>query len=125
MSYTSFGEMLRILRIRNHEVMGDMAKVLKVTTPFLSAVENGKKNVPKEWIDVITEHYKLDSLERQKLQDAADESRIQYKVNTANAGIKQRKAAMQFARSFDEMDDETAVKILKLLSKKEGNKNGL
>ena len=43
MAYTKFGEYMRILRVKNHEVMGDIAKLLGVTLPFLSAVENGKK----------------------------------------------------------------------------------
>ena len=43
MGYTKFGEFIRILRIRNHEVMGDLAKVLEVSLPFLSSVETGKK----------------------------------------------------------------------------------
>lgn len=51
MSYTRFGEFVRILRIKRHEVMGDMAKVLGVRIPFLSAVENGKKNVPADWAE--------------------------------------------------------------------------
>ena len=42
MSYTKFGEFVRLLRVKNHEVMGDMAKLLKTSTPNLSAVENGK-----------------------------------------------------------------------------------
>ena len=42
MAYTKFGEFVRILRIRHHEVMGDMAGVLGASLPFLSAVENGK-----------------------------------------------------------------------------------
>ena len=74
MAYTPFGEFVRILRIKHHQVMGDMAKILGTSTPFLSAVENGKN---------------------------------------------QRRAALQFARSFDEMDDETALKILELLRNKE------
>ena len=45
MAYTKFGEYMRILRIKHHEVMGDIAKLLGVTLPFLSAVENGRKNV--------------------------------------------------------------------------------
>jgi len=122
MSYTSFGEFVRILRIKHHEVMGDMAKVLGVKIPFLSAVENGKKNVPSDWIDKIAVHYGLSS-EQKQLQKSVDESRTQYKIIVGNAGIHQRKAALQFARSFDEMDDETATKILELLSKKEDNKS--
>ena len=47
MGYTPFGEFVRILRIKHHQVMGDMAKILNTSTPFLSAVENGKKNVSR------------------------------------------------------------------------------
>lgn len=119
MSYTSFGEFVRILRIKHHEVMGDLAKVLDVKVPFLSAVENGKKNVPSEWVDKIISHYRLSAMEQNELEKVIEESRTQYKISTGNAGISQRRAALQFARSFDEMDDETATKILELLSKKE------
>ena len=120
MAYTSFGEFVRILRIKHHEVMGDMAKVLGASLPFLSAVENGKKNVPADWIGKITEHYGLNETEQQDLREAVEESKTQFKIVAGKAGNNQRKAALQFARSFDEMDDETAIKILELLSKKEG-----
>ena len=123
MSYTSFGEFVRILRIKNHEVMGDMAKVLGVRIPFLSAVENGKKNVPADWADKLTNHYNLSIEEQNTLLQAIEESRTQYKIPMENAGIQQRRAALQFARSFDEMDDETALKILELLSQKEKDTN--
>lgn len=123
MAYTSFGEFARILRIKNHEVMGDMAKVLNVRTPFLSAVENGKKNVPAEWANKLINHYNLSSEEQNTLLRAIDESRTQYKIPTENAGIQQRRAALQFKRSFDEMDDETALKILELLSQKKEDKD--
>ena len=121
MAYTKFGEFVRILRIKSHEVMGDMAKVLDTSVPFLSAVENGKKNVPSEWIERIIEHYKLSYEESCELREAIEESRTQYKIAAGKAGLTQRKAALQFARSFDNMDDETAEKILELLSKKGGN----
>lgn len=126
MSYTSFGEFLRILRIKHHEVMGDLAKVLNVKTPFLSAVENGKKNVPAEWIDKIISHYDLSSSEQNEMAKAIEESKTQYKLKMQNVGIFQRRAAMSFARSFDDMDDETAIKIMELLNKKkESDKHGL
>ncbi len=123
MAYTSFGEFVRILRIKRHEVMGDMAKVLNVRIPFLSAVENGKKNVPSDWADKLISHYNLTSAEQSMLAQAIDESRTQYKISMENAGIQQRRAALQFARSFDDMDDETALKILELLSHKEVKKD--
>lgn len=119
MAYTKFGEFVRILRIRHHEVMGDMAEKLGVKLPFLSAVENGKKNVPADWVDKLTMLYSLTAAERSELETAIQESRTQFKLNLGNAGITQRKAALQFARSFENMDDETASRILELLSKQE------
>ena len=59
MSYTKFAEFMRILRIKNHENMGDTAKLLDVNVSFLSAVETGKKNVPMNWVEKIVNHYKL------------------------------------------------------------------
>lgn len=119
MAYTPFGEFVRILRIKHHQVMGDMAKLLNTSTPFLSAVENGKKNVPVEWVQKLTEIYHLTSDEQHELQRTIDESRLQYKIVLGDASVSRRRAAMQFARSFDEMDDETALKILELLKEKE------
>lgn len=46
MTYTKFGEFMRVLRVQHHEVMSDVAKLLGVSTPFLSAVENGGKMSP-------------------------------------------------------------------------------
>ena len=126
MSYTSFGEFMRLLRVKNHEVMGDVAKMLGVKVPFLSAVENGKKNVPTEWVDKIVNYYNLNEDEQSDLKEAIEESKTQYKIIANDSGVNQRKAALQFARSFDEMDDETAIGILNLLNNVEGSdKNGL
>lgn len=117
MAYTKFGEFMRILRIKHHEVMGDVAKLLGVSTPFLSAVENGKKNVPKEWIATIVEHYSLTNKEQADLEEAIENSKTQIKLNLSESSDYQRNAALQFARSFEEIDENTAQKILELLKR--------
>lgn len=119
--YTKFGEFVRLLRIKNHEVMGDMANLLGTSTPFLSAVENGKKNVPKDWIDIISEHYGLTKEQHKELETAIEESRIQAKIDLTCSSNMQRKAALLFTRSFDDIDDETAERIIDLLNRKEDN----
>lgn len=43
MGITKFGQYMRILRIKNNLLMKDTANELNVKTPFLSAVENGKR----------------------------------------------------------------------------------
>lgn len=124
MAYTKFGELMRILRIKHHEVMGDTAKLLKVSIPFLSAVENGKKNVPPTWINLLAFHYKLTTEEIEELSDAADFSKTQVKFDLIGVTDPQREAALQLARSFNDIDDITAKKIAELL-KGVLSKNGL
>lgn len=123
MAYTKFGEYMRILRVKNHEVMGDIAKLLGVTLPFLSAVENGKKNVPTEWINKIVEHYSLKDDEVSDFLEAIEQSKTQMKLDLKSASNFQRTAALQFARSFEDMDEETAKKIMQLLENSGGNNN--
>lgn len=77
----------------------------------------------KRTVDELTKHYNLSAEEQDTLLQAIEESRTQYKIPMEDAGIQQRRAALQFARSFDEMDDETALKILELLSQKEKDTN--
>ena len=73
MSYTKFGEFMRILRIKNHEVMGDTAELLNCMVPFVSSVENGRKNVPETWAPILIEHYHLNSTEKEELYKAIEE----------------------------------------------------
>ncbi len=117
MAYTRFGEFARVLRIKVHEVMGEMAAKLGVSAPFLSAVENGKKNVPPEWNEKISKLYQLSPEQRRELEESIEQSKMQCKISLQNASLKQREMAMAFARSFDHMDDETAEKVLALLNK--------
>ena len=110
MAYTKFGELLRILRIKHHEVMGDTAKLLNVSIPFLSAVENGKKNVPPTWINLLAFHYKLNAKEIEELSEAADFSKTQIKFDLRGVGNSKREAALQLARSFNDIDETTEKK---------------
>lgn len=117
MSYTRYGEFMRILRIKAHEVMGDTAKMLGVKVPFVSAVENGRKNVPEEWLPKLIEHYHLNESEQKELMLAVEESKTQMKIDLFSASNTQRKLAVQFQRSFENLDDDTVEAILKLLHK--------
>ncbi len=119
MPYTKFGEFMRIQRVKHHEVMGDLANLLDVKVPFVSAVENGKRNVPEEWFDVLVEHYRLNESEQCELRQAIEESKTQAKINLVSATQCQRRVALQFQRSFENLDDETANEILKLLNKED------
>lgn len=117
MAYTKFGEFMRVQRVRHHEVMGDIAKVLGVKIPFISAVENGKRNVPENWFSLIAAHYNLSSVEAEELLQAIEDSKTQAKISLLSATPSQRQVALQFQRSFEQLDDDIANEILKILQK--------
>lgn len=120
MPYTKFGEFMRIQRVKHHEVMGDFAKLLEVKVPFVSAVENGKRNVPEEWFDIIVRHYDLTANEQKELRQAIEDSKTQAKIDLVFATPSQRQVALQFQRSFEKLDDKTASELLKILRKEDG-----
>lgn len=120
--YTRFGEFARLLRIQNNQVMGDMAKLLGVSVPFLSAVETGKKNIPVEWESSLVSIYNLDRENADKLKRSIEASKCQIKVKLSGVDDVKRQVALKFARSFDDMDSHTAERIMKIL---EEDNNGL
>lgn len=117
MNYTPFGEFFRTLRIKHREILFDASKFLGVSSAYISSVECGKRPVPEEWIGLIVQHYNLDEKETCVLEDAIERSRTSVKINLASASLAQRTVAIQFQRSFEGMDDETANKILKIIER--------
>lgn len=119
MGYTKYGEFIRVLRVKHHEIMGDTADLLGCMVSFVSSVESGKKNVPDTWAPILIEHYNLSESEQQELYEAIEDSKTQVKLNLTTATYPQRKLAVQFQRSFEKLDDETADAILKLLNQED------
>lgn len=123
MKYTKFGELFRIYRIKNGETLHDAKDFLGVSTSFISAVELGKKKVPRKWLSIISDHYKLNDEERIEFEKAIDETMDSIKVDLSNTDLYQRNLAMVFSRSFDNISEETANEIIDILNG--GNYNGL
>lgn len=117
MTLTEFGEYFRILRIKHKEILKDASKFLNVSCAFISSVECGKKTIPEDWFDKITEHYGLNEKQQNELQAAIDKSAKMLKVNIENVTPTQKDLAVQFQRSFDELDEETANEILEILKR--------
>ena len=114
--YTRFGEELRVLRTRRHQNQQEMADILGVTKNFLSMVEKGKKAIPEKWIDTLTDHYHLKPYPRQLLIDAANISKIQIKIDLKGVPLYKRDLAVTFEKCFDQIDEDTADSIMKILN---------
>lgn len=114
---TNFGKELRKLRIDHDELLKDMASNLGVTVAYLSAVENGKREVPDTWIDVLREKYQLSSDELAILQSLAYEGKNSLKIDLSKIQSEERELALAFARSFKSLSDEEMKEIRKILGR--------
>lgn len=117
MNYTQFGEYFKILRIKHHEVLADAKDFLHVSSAFISSVECGKKPVPNDWFEKIVAHYNLNQKEQKELREAIEKSAKTIKVDLLNATETQKNVAIQFQRSFGDLDDQTANEILEILKR--------
>lgn len=112
---TDFGRFLRKIRIDCGEILKDMAEKLNVSAAYLSAVEMGKRNIPEQWVNRISELYNLSEEEKSNLNDAADNSAKSITLNFDNISNSHKETAILFAREFENVDTETLDKIKKLL----------
>lgn len=116
---TEVGKYLRKLRIDRGEILRDMAVKLNVSSAFLSAVENGKKNMPDTWVTKLAAIYELSSIQVDELKNAILKSRNEVELNLRNVPDENRQLAISFARQFDSLDEETVKSIMRLLKRHE------
>lgn len=109
---TSFGKYLRKLRIDRGEVLSDMAKKLEVTSSYLSAIENGKRKIPENWIDEISGLYQVDINE---LQEKVDQSVSELKISLGNKTSNDKELMFAFARNFDKLDEVKKKELQSIL----------
>jgi len=119
---TAFGKFLRKLRIDLYCNMKEMSDNLNVTVSFLSAVETGKRNIPKHWRNLIVTIYDLDARLQAELDESIDKSLAEIKLNLDNLSEKQKDLALIFSRKLDMLDDDNINEILINLNKEKNKK---
>ncbi|MFC4799458.1 helix-turn-helix domain-containing protein [Neobacillus sp. GCM10023253] len=112
---TLFGKFCRKLRIDNGELLKDMAAKLGVTSSYLSAVENGKRNVPQAWVETISNSYSLSTDERYELRQAVQDSQKVVKIDFEGLSSEDKNAILALAREFKGLDESDKKKIKNIL----------
>ena len=118
MERSSFGKEIKKLMVDNDESLIDLAILLDVSIPFVSSVISGKKNVPENWLEKISTHYRLNLQEQNYLKDLADESKQMLKINLTNCSKPQRGLALQLQRNLNNLDEIEIKKLMKILGDK-------
>jgi HTH-type transcriptional regulator, competence development regulator len=112
---TPFGKFCRKLRIDNGELLKDMADKLGVTSSYLSAVENGKRSVPQNWLHDISKAYALSEKQIFELQKAIEESQTVLKFDLKEFSNEKKDILIAFAREHKRLDNDALEKIKKIL----------
>ena len=85
---TPFGLKLRILRKDKNITTTELAKVLKVSTAYLSMLENGKRGKPPDgMVELICAYFGLIWDDSEELKNAANISDTNAQINTKSLGI--------------------------------------
>lgn len=116
---TKFGKTLRKIRIDHDEVLKDMANKFGVTVAYLSAVENGKREVPDNWISVIEREYHVSGDEMRELQKYAYENKNSLKIDLCGIEQEEKELALAFARSFKSLSDEEMKMLSNIFNREE------
>lgn len=115
---TSLGVALRKIRLDRQELLREMAAKLNVSSAFLSAVETGKKRPPANFVKKICEAYGLSDVERNELQQAAEMSLDEVKINLTGVSSAQHQAAISFAKALNGLSDEEISQIMHVFNNK-------
>lgn len=115
---TEYGKFLKKLRVDNGELLKDMAQKLDVTVAYLSAVENGKREVPTKWLDIIKDEYDLDAEQYDNMEEAAYQSKKTLSLDLSQKDAVDRNLALSFAREFHDLTVEEKAGIMSILRRK-------
>ncbi len=111
----ALGRELRKLRIDRGEIIKTMAENLGYSPSYLSAIEMGRREVPKDLVDKVVEIYDLEELEAKRLIKARNETINTVNIDLKNASALKRNLAFALASNINGLSDDKKMEIIKML----------
>ena len=115
---TKLGKLLRVVRIEKGESMRTMASKLDLSLSYLSAIENGKRNVPNGFEELFANTYELNEEEREELKAAVQDSTDKVKFSVDN--MDNTRKEILFALAENQLDDDTIVELCEVIKRRKG-----
>lgn len=112
---TPFGAKCREFRSRYGMTMGDQAKVLGLSVPYISAIELGKRPIPDGLSNRFAEWLSLSEGEARQLECLAETRDSVVKISTNSR--EQTLLARDFARHINDLSQERVRELRELLTK--------
>jgi transcriptional regulator with XRE-family HTH domain len=118
---TEIGNYMRKIRIRTGDSLRTMATKFGISAAYLSAVENGKRNISQDLLDRIYQAYSIPEEEQKVMNRVALNSISNYKVDLTTLTEKKRQLLVSVAN--ERLDDETVDKLYEILKNDSSTKN--
>ena len=113
---TPFGLKLRNLRENKKITTTELAKVLKVSTAYLSMLENGKRGKPPNgMVELICAYFGLIWDESEDLKNAANISDTNAQINTTSLGINATILTNVLKNNIKWLKDDELIELSKII----------
>lgn len=118
---TPFGQLLRRERQDRGLLLGDLAKLLKISTPYLSQLETGLRFVTDGFEEKVVEALSLTPNDANELARAAALSRSQYHISLKkDAPIDDRALAHELSYSFARLTPDGKNELRRIIRENRG-----
>ena len=115
---TPFGQRLRDLREQHGRALKDMARALKVSSAYLSALEHGHRAQPKPgFVQQVAAYFNLAWEEVDELKALAELSDPKPSIDTRGLSPLATEVANRLRKKIKLLDESTLRAILKQLGK--------
>ena len=113
---TPFGLKLRSLRKDKNISITELAKVLKVSTAYLSMLENGKRGKPPNgMVELICAYFCLIWDDSEELKNVANISDTNAQINTAKLGINATTLTNVLKNNIKWLKDDELIELSKII----------
>lgn len=121
MNGQKFGELFRAARKRSGKKLGELARYLEVSLPYLSDVERSTRPpLSNERIRQAAMFFRCSEAEQSELLNAAAD--YQGAINLPMPGsAKGREASAALLRSWNKLDDDLYEEIVNMIARRKGN----
>jgi transcriptional regulator with XRE-family HTH domain len=113
---TPFGQLLRRERQDRNLLLGDLAKLLKISTPYLSQLETGQRFVPDGFEDKVIKALSLGQTQANEMLRAAALSRSQFSIPMSrDTSEDDRTLAYDLTESFARLSPDAKDRLRNIL----------
>ncbi|WP_338985765.1 helix-turn-helix transcriptional regulator [Fusobacterium animalis] len=111
---------LAIKRIENNENLFDMARKLDISIAYLSSIENGKREIPRDFFEKIKKNYNLNLSEEEKLKKIISYTK-KIVIDMKELSEDRKDISLRYARKIQSLSEEKLRKLREILWEEEND----